>query len=256
MAAGGPAPRVVSLVPSLTETVTALGGAGLLAGRTAFCPRVRGAEGPVPAVGGTKTPDLERIVALRPDLVLLDRDENRREDAEALAKAGIELLVARVEDPADVPPLLRELGRRLGLPRGDEEAAALEEALASLPAPPADPPRALVPAWRDPWILVARETYAGRLLGRLGLAVVPAGPPRYPRVPLGEAAALEPAVVLLPSEPYAFTRDAAAPLIDAVARRRAAPPRAVPVDGRDLFWYGTRTREALPRLAALLRDAP
>ena len=245
--------RVVSLVPSLTETVVALGGAGLLVGRTSFCPPVRGREGTIPAVGGTKTPDIDRVLALAPDLALLDRDENRREDAAALREAGVELLVVDVAGPADVPALLRELGERLGLPRGEEEATRLEEALASLSPPPASPRRVLVPAWRDPWVLVARDTYAGSLLGLLGLAVVPAGLPRYPRLSLPEVAALRPALVLLPDEPYRFTLDAAMPLVDAIAPVRGAPPRLVPVDGRDLFWYGVRTRGSLARLARELR---
>ncbi len=245
--------RVVSLVPSLTETVATLGGADLLVGRTSFCPRVRGPAGPVPALGGTKTPDLQRILDLAPDLVLLDRDENRREDADALRAAGIELLVAEVADPRDVPAFLRDLARQLDLPAGRDEASRLEEALAALPPPPEHPPGALVPAWRDPWVLVARETYAGNLLDLLGLAVVPEGPPRYPRLPLPEAAALRPELVLLPDEPYRFTRNAAAPLLDAIATARGTPPRAVPLDGRDLFWYGARTREALARLSRKLR---
>ncbi len=205
----------------------------------------------MPPVGGTKTPDLAAILALAPDLVLVDRDENRREDAEALRARRLEVFVADVGGPEDVPALLRELGRRLGLPRGEEEADRLEEALAGRPPLPPDPPAVLVPVWRDPWVLVSGRTYAGRLLALAGGRVVPPGPARYPRLSPAEAASLRPDVVLLPDEPYRFTRRAAAPLLDAIAAARGVPPRAVPVDGRDLFWYGTRTRRALPRFPSM-----
>ena len=91
--------RIVSLVPSLTELVWWLGAGDLLVGRTRFCTEPAGAVESVPAMGGTKNPDLERIVAARPDLVIANKEENRRDDVVALQAAG---LVVHVTDPNSV----------------------------------------------------------------------------------------------------------------------------------------------------------
>ena len=94
---GVPPQRIVSLVPSLTELVAWLGAADRLVGRTKFCTEPPGAVGRIPAVGGTKNPDIAAITALQPDLVIANREENRREDVEALRAAGIEVLVTGID---------------------------------------------------------------------------------------------------------------------------------------------------------------
>jgi ABC-type hemin transport system substrate-binding protein len=225
------APRIVSLVPSATETLRALG--ATVVACTRFC------EQPdLPHVGGTKNPDVDAIVRLAPDLVVVDEEENRREDAEALAAAGIELVVTAVRSVDDALAAL------------DALAAA-----AGRSAPPRDLPptaatwaSAFVPIWRRPWMSVNADTYGASLLGRLGISLVTAADTsRYPTVELDAVAATAPDLVLVPSEPYAFG--------DAhVAELRAAFPRSAVerVDGRDLFWWGVRTPGALRRLTVQL----
>ena len=219
--------RIVSLVPSATETLLALG-ADVVA-CTRFC------EQPgLLHVGGTKNPDVGAIVALAPDLVVVDEEENRREDAAALAAAGIELLVLAVRSVEDAVAAVDELAHRAGRPAP------------GLCVPPTVPVqgRAFVPIWRRPWMTINADTYGASVLRAVGLELVTASAPdRYPTVELADVASMAPDVVLVPSEPYSFTETHLDEL-------RAAFPDAtvVPVDGQDLFWWGTRTPAAIDRL--------
>jgi ABC-type Fe3+-hydroxamate transport system substrate-binding protein len=230
---GGDRPaRVVSLVPSVTET--------LLAWRVTPVAVTRFCEQPdLPHVGGTKDPDVAAVVALAPDLVVLDEEENRREDAEALAAAGLVLEVLTVRSMADVTTALGALAARLGL-----------EGTVDVPAPPAGPPpepvaTAFVPIWRRPWMACGADTYGSSLLAHLGIANAFAGhPDRYPVTTLEEAAGLHPDLVVAPSEPYPF-RERHVDELTAVAP-------VVLVDGQDLFWWGVRTPAALGRLGERL----
>jgi ABC-type Fe3+-hydroxamate transport system substrate-binding protein len=226
-------PRVVSLVPSATETLLAIGAD--VAACTRFC------EQPdLPHVGGTKNPDVAAIVALAPDLVVVDEEENRREDADAFAAAGLDLLVTAVRSVDDAVTAVGELARRAERPTPDLVVAP----------PPLDTHTSVfVPIWRRPWMSINADTYGASVLRAVGIDLVTADDPgRYPTVSLDTIASRRPDRVLVPSEPYDF-RDVH---LDEV---RAALP-GVPVervDGRDLFWWGIRTPGALERLR---RSAP
>ena len=224
-------PRVVSLLPSVTETLRAWAMDPVAC--TRFC------EQPdLPHVGGTKDPDVDAIVALAPDLVVLDEEENRREDADALAAAGIELLVTAVRSVADVAPTLARLA-----------AATSREDLAPLPPRPlskAAVGKAFVPIWRRPWMTLNGDTYGSSLLASIGITNVFADhDDRYPTIPdLDEVRGRRPDRVLAPSEPYPFSE-----------RHRAELEVVAPVtfvDGQDLFWWGVRTPAAAERLSAAL----
>jgi ABC-type Fe3+-hydroxamate transport system substrate-binding protein len=223
--------RVVSLVPSVTETLLAWGVTPVAV--TRYCEQPA-----LPAVGGTKDPDVAAVVALRPDLVVLNDEENRLEDAEALGTAGLAVHVLTIDSVEDVAPALAGLRARLGLP---------EVTTPALPPPVASRLRAFVPVWRRPWMTMHGGTYGSSLLARLGVTNVFADEPdRYPTVTLEEAAARSPDVVLAPSEPYPFT-ERQRPELESVAP-------FVAVDGQDLFWWGTRTPAALTRLAEQLAE--
>jgi ABC-type hemin transport system substrate-binding protein len=219
--------RVVSLVPSVTETLLAWGVTPSAC--TRFC------EQPdLPHVGGTKNPDVEAIVALAPHLVVLDEEENRREDHDALVAAGVPVHVLAIRSVADLDGQLPALADRVG---------ATWEPMGGLDAPPAPRP-VFVPIWRRPWMALGRPTYGASLLAGLGAEVVPGDSGPYPTVELDGIAALRPDAVLVPSEPYAF-KDAH---LQELAR--VAPP--VRVDGQDLLWWGARTRGAIDRLSDVL----
>jgi ABC-type Fe3+-hydroxamate transport system substrate-binding protein len=234
--------RVVSLVPSATETLRALGVTPVAC--TRFC------EQPdLTTVGGTKDPTLDAIVALAPDLVVVNDEENRREDADALAAAGLALHSMSPRSVADVGPAVRELAAAVvatvppPFPAGEWEAWLDETAHRG------DAGRVAVLIWRRPWITMRDDTYGSSVLRRLGWANVFADvPQRYPEVSLDELAASGPQLVLLPSEPYPFAERH----IAAVAQR-CPHARVSLVDGRDLFWWGIRTPAAVVRLR---RDVP
>lgn len=220
-------PRVVSLVPSITETLLSWGVEPVAV--TRFC-EVPG----IATVGGTKNPDVESIALLRPDVVLMDEEENRAEDAEALRAAGIEVHASCVRSVAGAMQALRALASLLDLDTPTLAVHAGEEARL----------RVWVPIWRRPWMTINADTYGSDLLATAGMEnVFAAHDDRYPTVTIEEVAAHRPDVVLAPSEPYRFSE-----------RHRAELEQAGPVefvDGRDLFWWGTRTPAALGRMLAL-----
>jgi ABC-type Fe3+-hydroxamate transport system substrate-binding protein len=222
--------RVVSLVPSVTETLTAWGHPPIAC--TRFCERPD-----LPYVGGTKNPDVAAIVELAPDLVVLDRQENRREDADALEAAGLALVVLDVRSVAGLVADLDRLASAVG---------------ATVPAAGAPPPlepldrRAFVPIWHRPWMTIGPDTYGSSVLAALGVAnVFGDAADDYPEVTLADVSARQPDVVLVPSEPYVFRDPHVAELGE------LAP--VVRVDGQDLFWWGARTEGALHRLHASIR---
>jgi ABC-type Fe3+-hydroxamate transport system substrate-binding protein len=229
-------PRVVSLVPSATESLLALGVVPVAC--TRFC------EQPgIPTVGGTKDPDVAAIVALGPDLVVVNDEENRREDADALVHAGLALHSMSPRAVDDVAPAVRALARAVG-------ATATAD-----PLPDAAPPRgtAVTFVWRRPWMTERSDTYGASVLGHLGwrnpfgAAAGDAASTRYPETDLAAVADVAPDLIVLPSEPYPF-KD----------RHRAEVAATVPgvrialVDGQDLFWWGVRTPAALRRLDGVL----
>ncbi|MFB7053638.1 helical backbone metal receptor [Streptomyces vinaceus] len=238
--------RVVSLVPSLTEAV-AVSAPGLLVGVTDWCTHPGGldASGAV-RIGGTKNPEVERITGLRPDLVIANEEENRAPDLAALRAAGVEVLVTEVRE---LPQALTELDRVLVGALGLTRPRWLDEAEAAwADVEPAGALTAFVPIWRRPWMVLGRDTFAGDLLARLGVHNLYAGhADRYPRVPVEELAGAGCDLVVLPDEPYRFTREDGP---------EAFPDRPCAlVSGRHLTWYGPSLAEAPAVLAAALRAA-
>ncbi|GAA4156278.1 helical backbone metal receptor [Actinomadura keratinilytica] len=233
--------RVVSLVPSLTEAVAATA-PGLLVGATDWCTRPPGLD--VARVRGTKNPDLERIAALRPDVVLGNAEENRPADIAALRAAGIAVWTTDIRTVGQALASLRRMlaeGCRVPVP------SWLDEAARAWAAPPVPPRRrtAVVPVWRRPWMVVGRDTFAGDVLARLGVDNLYADhPDRYPRIGLDELTAAGADLVVLPDEPYRFTADDGPECFPGVD--------VALVDGRYLTWYGPSMVDAPRVLAAQL----
>ncbi|MCX4868182.1 helical backbone metal receptor [Streptomyces sp. NBC_00257] len=234
--------RVVSLVPSLTEAV-AVTAPGLLVGATDWCTHPAGLA--ATRIGGTKNPDVPAILALRPDLVVANEEENREPDLAALRAAGTEVLVTETRT---LDQAFEELDRVLVTACGQARPRWLDEAEAAWAAlpPPRAPRRAIVPIWRRPWMVLGRDTFAGDLLARLGVENVYADhAERYPRIPLDVLNAAGADLVVLPDEPYRFTPD------DGPEAFPALP--AALVDGRYLTWYGPSLVRAPAALRAALR---
>lgn len=240
--------RIVSLVPSVTETLAVLGLADRVVGVTRYC--VHGAPDSARRVGGTKNPDLAAIIDLAPDLVVTNTEENRPPDIAALREAGLAVLETFPRTVAEVTPMLVELAAACGADNGpvDELVAEIDAALADAgDRRPATGVPALTLIWRKPWMAVGAGTYVDDLLATCGLRnVVGDLEERYPRVDAGTLAGRRPAVVILPSEPYAFG-DKDVPAL----RELLGDAQLDFVDGELLTWHGHRTSEALRHFSAL-----
>jgi ABC-type Fe3+-hydroxamate transport system substrate-binding protein len=238
-----PARRVVSLVPSLTESV-AVTRPGALAGATSWCTHPAGLD--VARVRGTKNPDLAALAALAPDIVLANQEENRRIDVERMRAAGLTVWVTVIRTLGEAVASLRRLFTvALGWP----EPAWLADAELTWRGPPTAPRRtAAIAVWRDPWMVVGSGTFTGDLAARLGLDnVYGADPGRYPRVTLDDLARRGPELIVLPDEPYAFS---------ASDGPEVFPGRPVAlVEGRSLTWYGPSLVTARGLLSAQLAAA-
>jgi ABC-type hemin transport system substrate-binding protein len=243
---GAPVPlgqvrRVVSLVPSLTESVAETA-AELLVGATDYC--VHPSTLDVARVGGSKFPRVADVLALRPDLVLGNAEENQPQDVAAVRAAGVPVWVTAA--PATVPAALASLRRLLTEALHQPEPDWLVAAEAAWQHSDEVWATAVTPVWRRPWIVLGRDTFAADVLLRLGVANAYAEhAERYPRPDLAELVAAPADLVVLPDEPYAFT---AADGPEAFPGRRCAL-----VSGRDLTWYGPSLATARDRLAAALR---
>jgi ABC-type Fe3+-hydroxamate transport system substrate-binding protein len=212
-----------------------------------------------PKVGREKDPDLSRIRALAPDLVVANIEENRKDVVDALRAEGVPVWVVFPRSLTEGIGLIRELGTLTGTEAAAEALARpLEAARVRVLARAADRPRARVfcPIWRGPYMTVNRDTYVHDVLWTCGGDNVFAeSPARYPTVSLEEVRAAAPDVILLPDEPYRFRaahRADFAPLADVPAVRAG---RIHLVDGKLLSWYGPRIAEALERVPRLLADA-
>jgi ABC-type Fe3+-hydroxamate transport system substrate-binding protein len=221
--------RVVSLVPSVTETL--LDWDVDVVACTRFC------EQPdIAHVGGTKDPEIDAIVALAPDLVVVDTEENRRPDHDALVAAGLHVVVTSVTSLADVDAALADLAGALGRPAPPRVAP---------PTRPAPTATAFVPIWRRPWMTVNARTYVADALATVGVTTVFGDhPDAYPTVEDHEIVAAAPDIVVAPTEPYPFAE-----------RHRTELERFAPttiLDGKLVTWWGARTPERLTALHALL----
>jgi ABC-type Fe3+-hydroxamate transport system substrate-binding protein len=231
---------IVSLVPSLTEAVASCD-ARLLAGATKFCSHPPGLA--VERFGGTKNPDVGRIIELQPDLVLANEEENREPDLAELRAAGIAVWVTRIRD---LPEALASLDRMITIACRLPRPAWLDDAARAWEQPRTRPRLAVIPIWRRPWMVLGSDTFAGDLLARLGVANVHAGhAERYPRIELAELRDSGADLVVLPDEPYRFTADDGPEAFPGL-------PSAL-VSGRHLTWYGPSLAEAPEVLLGQLR---
>lgn len=237
--------RIVSLVPSLTETLWELGVGPSLVGVTKFCVHPAEARTRATVVGGTKDPDVEKIRGLRPDLVIADEDENKPEHLQAL-QAFTRVHVTRIGSVRDAARELAAIGRLVDR-EFDAEARSMrilerEAELRSVSA--LGPPlRLFVPIWRKPLMTVGGRTYMSDLVSVAGGKNVFDGSSiKYFETSMPEVRVQEPEAVLLPTEPYRFRDLHRAEFAQALG---VSPERVQVVDGEAFTWFGTRTLEAL-----------
>ncbi|HEY3349113.1 MAG TPA: helical backbone metal receptor [Thermoanaerobaculia bacterium] len=250
--------RLLSLCPSITESLAALGAAGDLVGITRYCVHPQEALKDVPRVGGTKNPDFAAIRAAKPDLVFCNAEENRGEDIAAL-RSEFAVDVSHPRTVAEIPALLRHFGAVAEKRRESEEISLkVEEALERAEEEArltGSRFRFVYLIWKDPWMTVGPRTYVADLLRRVGGSLSleessDADAPDYPATSENAILLSRPDVLILPDEPYPFTgKD------EAFWRERLpAACRVVRVEGDDFCWHGVRTVRGLDAAARLARQ--
>lgn len=254
----GAPPRIVSLVPSTTESVCALGRGDRLVGCTRYCEEPAAELAAVTRVGGTKNPAREVIAGLRPDLILANAEENRPDDIAWLAERA-RVLVQTPRTVVEATQHLRELAQVLGAEDAVQPFLLRIEAriaAAQVAAVEATPLGVFYPIWRKPWMTVNADTFVHDVLRVVGLRnIAAAAPARYPEIDLEQVRSHGPDAVLLPSEPWVFVPNDREELV----RDDAFGTSVVELcDGRDFCWHGVRIADGLGRaldLAARLRRA-
>ena len=253
-----PAREVVSLVPSLTELVCSMRLGSRLVGVTRFCVEPADVVTAIRKVGGTKTPDIERIIRLNPQLVLANREENNEDDVLALREAGLDVYVGDVKTAEQAREEIDRVGRLIG-GMSLKMAEAIDEALEEQRHVQRMRPRVRVAAliWRNPYMAASGDTYIGDLLNICGGINVSeeVSRGRYPRLQLTDLIALDPEVILLPSEPYRFRERHAAELLAQHGMSAARNGHIYLCDGQNLTWWGTRTAAGIREVAGLLDRA-
>jgi len=255
----GPARRIVSLVPSITETLFHLGAGGQVAAVTEYC--IHPGEGirDKPKVGGTKNFAIERILSLRPDLVIANAEENRRHQVERLRRGGVPVFVTFPKSLESCRKTIADIGALSGREREPGELIrSIDEARAEVRAGWGKIlPRVLCPIWKDPYMTINGDTFIDSVIRTAGgLNVFEGHAQRYPAFSLDELAAKKPDVILLPTEPYHFKeadKDDFQRLAGAVPAVRSG--RIHVVEGELLGWYGPRVPRALREISALLAGA-
>jgi len=253
--AAGPYQRAVSLVPSLTEAVFGLGAGGRLVGRTIYCTEPRQGVAGIPGFGGTKNPDLEKILALKPDLVLACVEENKPEHLAELEKAGVPVFAIMPRTLDDVSTLLRQygvlfnVGETAGRAMADLTAARLYagEFRRTL----ARPLRAATLIWKKPWMVAGAGNHIDAVMKEVGLVNALGDRKGYYEVALDDLVALGLDLVLLPDEPFPFTHHASWSI--AAAGVVPSPSGAMLLDGKIMSWYGSRTARSLRVLIKLMK---
>lgn len=253
-----PAREIVSLVPSFTELVCSMRLGARLVGVTRFCVEPSEIVTPIRKVGGTKNPDVERIIRLNPQLVLANLEENNEDDIVALRKAGLNVYVGDVRTAQAAHEEIERIGRLVGgisLKTVDGIKETLEEQRHIQRMRPRIRAAALI--WRNPYMAASGDTYIGDLLRLSGAINVceESSRGRYPRLQLTDLIALDPEVILLPSEPYRFRERHAEELLAQQGMTAARNGHIYLCDGQNLTWWGVRTARAIEEVTSLLDHA-
>jgi ABC-type Fe3+-hydroxamate transport system substrate-binding protein len=248
--------RIVSLCPSLTELVFDLGRGADLVGITEYCVHPSDGVAKIEKVGGTKTPDVARIVELQPDVVLMNEEENRRPDAVALEKAGVRCHVSMPRDSNETAAMVRSIGAALDRATEAERIARDVETRTARVVEHARGAREVGFAyliWRKPWMTVNADTFASALLTQAGgRNVFASRRERYPSIDLAELARAAPELVLLCTEPFPFSDKHVEELCAGTGFER---DRFVVADGEYLSWHGSRTPAGIDYAARLVESA-
>lgn len=232
--------RIVSTVPSITELIVDLGARDRLLGLTSWCIHPSGLREEKTVIGGTKNLDIEKIRSLKPDLIIANKEENPKEQIEALAKD----FPVWVSDVRDVDQAFEMLKLIAELIQAEEAGLKMIENFTKL--------RKQINAqenlsflyfiWKDPWMVASSDTYISALLAESGLKnLAPIDEGRYPTLSMENIVELNPDRIILSSEPYAFKS------LD-LQEFHALGLKSFLVNGEYFTWYGSRLGKSLDYL--------
>jgi ABC-type Fe3+-hydroxamate transport system substrate-binding protein len=238
--------KIVSLVPSLTELVIDLGLSEKLSGRTRFCIHPERVIRNIPVIGGTKNPQIEKIISLSPDIIIANREENRREDIEQLGKKA-EIYLTDITSIEDALLTIHDLGNKLDADaRASELIEKIHHELDQIPDE--KPLSAAYLIWRMPWMTAGNNTYIHSVLQRWKLENIFYHQSRYPKTTLEEISVEEPDIILLSSEPFPFAEKHISEV-----QNVCNDSRILLVDGEWFSWYGSRMIPSFKKLNTFRR---
>ncbi len=236
-----PFERIISLVPSLTELLFDLGLEQQIVGRTRFCIHPEDRVNTIPVCGGTKNPNTEKILSLNPDLIIANKEENRKADVEALSD-DVEVVVSDISTVEQAIEFIQQVGEKLEV---QDPSTALTVRI--LEAFNQRPTKSSVDTayfiWKDPWMTIGNDTYIHDVMVHYGLRNVFEEQTRYPTTTIEELVELSPEIVLLSSEPFPFKEKHIQEL-----QSRLPNSNIMLVDGEWFSWYGSRMLPAFKGL--------
>jgi len=233
--------RIISLVPSLTELIIYFGLQKNVIGRTRFCIHPEDVVSEIPIIGGTKNPNLEKIMKMEPDLIIANAEENRKEDVEFL-RDRFRVVVTDIKSVEDALLSIYELGSVFGMIQKSEELiGAIQAELRQVPDEPVLDIAYFI--WKDPWMTVGRDTYIHSVMDHYHLNNVFTDCKRYPRITLSDVTKRKPDYILLSSEPYPF-KEKHIKEVEKVCTSSGV----VLVEGEWFSWYGSRMLQSFNKL--------
>lgn len=243
-----PPERIVSLVPSQTELLADLRLVPQLVGITKFCVHPQELLRSKKVIGGTKQLHLEGILGLSPDLIIANKEENRREDVEFL-REHFPVWTSDVSNLSDALEMIEQIG---AMTNRHAESAELADSIRQqfdLIAPPNPRPKTLYLIWQNPYMAAGNNTFIHHMLQRAGFDNTLHQHPRYPTLSIEAIVSMNPEVLLLSSEPYPF-----GPKHQAFFQQLLPSTKVILVDGEFFSWYGSRLRYSVPYFNALLQN--
>lgn len=241
-----PITSIVSLVPSLTELLFDLGIGEKVAGRTRFCIHPKEKVEQVPIIGGTKNPRLDKIREVDPDLIIANKEENRKEDIEPM-KRDFEVYVSEISSINEALFTIHDIGWKCGVEK--KAKALIQEIQQQMKKVPDEKTMsAAYMIWRNPWMSVGNDTYIHSVMDHWKLENIFADKTRYPKITLEQLSFKKPDVILLSSEPYPF-KEKHIKEVGEVCKGTSI----VLVNGEWFSWYGSRMLTAFQQLNVLRR---
>ncbi|MEZ5047746.1 MAG: helical backbone metal receptor [Chitinophagaceae bacterium] len=235
--------RIISLVPSITELLFHLELDKEIIGITKFCIHPPEKIKNYTKIGGTKNPDIDKIISLKPDLIIASKEENNKVDIDALSQYS-PILLTNVSSYQEALEMILQVGTRCQrineaqkLCTQIEKKKSIYQAKKTIPC--------IYMIWYNPWMTVGNDTFIADMLALAGMPSV-INQKRYPSISIDELKDLKPSHILLSSEPFPFKEK------HKVELQTILPDsKIVLVDGEMFSWYGSKMLESFDYFSSL-----